>query len=145
MANYSSMEIEITHFGPENPLYQQCLDIRLEVLRKPLGMEILPEDLQKDADSTHILCTVKGKPAGTVALLDNKLRQMAVLDEYQGRGLGAKLVRYLEEIAKAKGIGEIALDARFIAIPFYEKLGYECYTGIYDKIGIPHRDMKKKL
>jgi GNAT superfamily N-acetyltransferase len=139
------MQIQISHFDVNNSQYQHCLAIRFEVLRKPLGMQILPEDREKDLDSTHILLQVGGEAAGTVALRGNALRQMAVLDKFQGQGLGAKLVRHLEEIAKGRGIGEIMLDARFNAIPFYEKLGYECYSEIYDKIGIPHRDMKKAI
>lgn len=146
MANNSNfMQIQITHFDATNPQYPHCLAIRFEVLRKPLGMEILPEDREKDLDSTHILLQVDGEAAGTVALRGNALRQMAVLDKFQGQGLGAKLVRYLQEIAKVRGIREIMLDARFNAIPFYEKLGYECCSDIYDKIGLKHRDMKKSI
>ena len=150
--------MQILHFDTTSPHYQHCLAIRLKMLREPLGMQILPEDRQKDLDSTHILLQVDGEAAGTVALLPNspslreglgegsaQLRQMAVLDKFQGQGIGAKLVRYLEEIAKERGIGEIMLDARFNAIPFYEKLGYECYSEVYDKIGLKHRDMRKIL
>jgi GNAT superfamily N-acetyltransferase len=139
------MEISISHFDVAHDLYQECLKIRYEVLRKPLGMEILPEDREKDLKTTHILCMVDGKPAGTVSLKGSVLRQMAVLDKFQGLGLGAKLVRYLENLAKERSIDEITLDARYSAIPFYEKLGYECCSDIYDKIGIQHRDMKKSL
>lgn len=139
------MEIEITHFDNKHIDYNQCLAIRLEVLRIPLGMEILPEDREKDKDSTHILLKIDGNPVGTVALRGSALRQMAVRDSFQGQGIGAKLVRYLERIAKEKGLKEIILDARFSAIAFYEKLGYECCSDIYEKIGIWHRDMKKCL
>ena len=139
------MQIIIKHCEYTDPEYQDCLFIRYEVLRKPLGMEITQEDREKDAKSTHILLTVDGKAAGTVNLMGGILRQMAVLDNFQGLGLGAKLVKYLEKLAKERGINEITLDARFNAIPFYEKLGYECCSDIYDKIGIKHRDMKKAL
>jgi GNAT superfamily N-acetyltransferase len=139
------MQINISHFGVENDLYQECLKIRYEVLRKPLGMQILPEDREKDQDSTHMLLQVDGEPAGTVSLHNERLRQMAVLDKFQGQGIGAKLVSYLEQLARSQGLAEIMLDARFNAIPFYERLGYECHSEIYDKIGLKHRDMKKNL
>ncbi len=139
------MQIITKHFEVTEPEYQQCLDIRLEVLRKPLGMVITEEDRQKDAKSTHVMLSVDGQPAGTVSLMGNVLRQMAVLDKYQGLGLGAKLVRHLEGLAKERGLKEITLDARYSAIPFYEKLGYECCSDIYDKIGIKHRDMRKDI
>lgn len=139
------MEIRIDDFDVSNQLYQECLKIRLEVLRKPLGMIIKPEEMESDKEATHILAQVNGKAAGTVSLIGSRLRQMAVLDEFQGLGLGSKLVRHLEKVAKRNGIMEIILDARFPAIPFYEKLGYECCSDIYHKIGILHRDMKKAL
>ena len=139
------MEIEISHFGTENPLYQECLNIRYEILRKPLGMVIKPEEKESDKEATHIIAIADGKPAGTVSLIGNRLRQMAVLDGFQGLKIGAKLVSYLEKVAKERGIGEVILDARFTAIPFYEKLGYECCSDIYHKIGILHRDMRKAV
>jgi GNAT superfamily N-acetyltransferase len=139
------MEIKISHFSVENPLYQECLNIRYEVLRKPLGMDIKPEEKESDKRATHILAQVDGRAVGTVSLIDNRLRQMAVIDGQQGLGIGAELVRHLEKVAKGQGVREVILDARFNAIPFYEKLGYECCSGIYDKIGLKHRDMKKAL
>lgn len=149
-ANYSSMEIEIRHFGVEDQGYQDCLNIRYEILRKPLEMVIKPEEKESDKQATHILAKVDGRPVGTVSLLDEsfpqmRLRQMAVVDNVQGLGIGAKLVRHLEKVAKEHGANEIILDARFNAIPFYEKLGYECCSEIYDKIGLKHRDMKKLI
>lgn len=139
------MEIELNHFGHQDERYEDVIRIRYEILRKPLGMQIKPEERESDKEATHILLTVNGKAAGTVGLIGNRLRQMAVLDEFQGLGLGAKLVKHLEVVAKAKGVSEVILDARFNAIPFYEKLGYECCSDIYDKIGLKHRDMKKAI
>jgi GNAT superfamily N-acetyltransferase len=137
------MEISISHFGVENDLYQECLKIRYEVLRKPLGMQITERDRELDLTTTHILLKVDGKPAGTVGLIDNHLRQMAVLQEFQGLKLGVRLVQYLEQLAKTKGIQAIELEARGYAIPFYEKCGYAEYGEFYEKVGMPHRMMKK--
>jgi GNAT superfamily N-acetyltransferase len=139
------MDIVIKHGSTENDIYQECLDIRYEVLRKPLNMIIKPEEKEQDKQAVHMLATVDGKAAGTVSLLAGRLRQMAVLDGFQGLGLGAKLVIYLEKIASEMGLQEVGLDARFNAIGFYEKLGYECCSEVYEKIGIPHRKMKKVL
>ena len=139
------MEIEITHFSHESPLYQECLKIRCEILRKPLGMQVLDSDREKDAKSIHILCKYKGKPAGTVALMDNTLRQMAVLDEFQGLALGRKLVAYLEKLAKEQGYDEVELAARMVALDFYKKCGYTAYGDEYMHIAVPHVDMKKAI
>ena len=134
------MEISISHFGIENDLYQECLKLREEVLRRPLGMSLSEKDKAYDADSIHILLMVNGKPAGTVALYGNQLRQMAVSDDFKGQGLGKKLVEYLEAIS---GKDEIILEARDYAIPFYQKCGYQGYGEFYEKVGMPHQMMKK--
>ncbi len=139
------MEITITHFGMEDGLYQQCLKIREEVLRKPLGMEITTEDRMGDINSIHILCFADGAPAGTVALKGDKLRQMAVPEKFRGHGIGKKLVEYLENLAERREIEEIHLESRNNAITFYEKLGYEPYGEFFDKVGMPHQRMMKKV
>ncbi|TAE32772.1 MAG: GNAT family N-acetyltransferase [Alphaproteobacteria bacterium] len=139
------MDVVINHGDVHDPLYQECLAIRYEVLRKPLGLEIIDQEREADIDAVHVIAYVDGQVAGTVALYRERLRQMAVLDRFQGCGIGAQLVRYLETIAKERGQPELGLDARCSAIPFYEKLGYHCCSDIYEKIGILHRNMIKAL
>ena len=39
-------------------------------------------------------------------------------------GIGAALLRFAEEDARQRGLGQLFLDARPEAIPFYEKHGY---------------------
>jgi len=54
-----------------------------------------------------------------------QIRGMAVLTDYQKKGIGAKLIRFAEHyIQKQKG-DLIWLNARIIAVGFYEKLGYQ--------------------
>ncbi|TAE81911.1 MAG: GNAT family N-acetyltransferase [Alphaproteobacteria bacterium] len=139
------MELVIKHGDVHDPLYQECLELRYEVLRKPLGLEITDEEREADMDAVHVIAYVDGQVAGTVALCRERLRQMAVLERFQGRGIGAQLVRYLEAIAKERGQHALGLDARCSAIPFYEKLGYHCCSDMYEKIGILHRNMIKAL
>lgn len=50
---------------------------------------------------------------------------MAVDSRFQGRGIGRQLMQHMEEIARNKGRKETILHAREIALPFYEKLGYD--------------------
>ena len=75
-----------------------------------------------------------------------QLRGMAVLPEYQKKGIGEKLVFQAEKEAKNR-YGELMwFNAREIAVPFYEKLGYEIIGEPFDigDIG-KHLVMFKKL
>ncbi|GAA4290173.1 GNAT family N-acetyltransferase [Aestuariibaculum suncheonense] len=50
-----------------------------------------------------------------------QLRGMAVLTEYQGKGLGNLLVQHGDILLKAKKTNIVWCNAREIAIPFYKK------------------------
>lgn len=54
-----------------------------------------------------------------------QLRGMAVLEKFQKRGIGVALVNYAESKAKSLNAEIIWFNAREIAVPFYQKLGYE--------------------
>ena len=75
-----------------------------------------------------------------------QIRYMAVEEEWQGKGIGKMILSYLEEKIKEKGATYIVLNARDIAIKFYEKQGYEIVKKahvLFD--AIPHYRMRKKL
>lgn len=76
-----------------------------------------------------------------------QLRQVAVVPECRGRGLGGALVRELERIADDEGAEGVWLNARRTAYGFYERLGYEPVDSEFVSAltGIPHRLMKKPL
>ena len=71
---------------------------------------------------------------------------MAVADNYQGQGLGSKIVTALEDIALDKGVSRIILQARENAVKFYERNGYEIIEKSYLLFDeIQHWLMKKEL
>ncbi len=75
-----------------------------------------------------------------------QIRYMATLDTHRGLGIGRAIVGRLEQHARAIDAGEVFLNARRRAIPFYEKLGYEI-TGVGPTLfgTIEHRRMRKRL
>jgi predicted GNAT family N-acyltransferase len=74
-----------------------------------------------------------------------KMRQVAVANELQRRGVGASMVRLAEEIAKNKHAKCMVLHARDTAIPFYLSMGYEIAGEGFMEVGIPHHAMRKSL
>ncbi len=61
-----------------------------------------------------------------------QLRGMAILNEYQGKGYGKKIIIYAETILRKKGISIIWMNARESAIPFYITCGYSKNGRIFD-------------
>ncbi len=119
-------------------------------MRKPLGQELTPDQLE--ADATDILIAAIGGPdvVGTMILtaLDPqtlKMRQVAVAAALQGSGIGQKMVHFSEQWARNNGYTHITLHAREVAIPFYLKLGYTICSEEFIEVTIPHRKMEKQL
>lgn len=105
----------------------------------------------------HLGCFDKGQLVGVVTFMVNghphynwenavQLRGMAVLETYQGKGVGKKLVSYGESEILKKNKDLIWMNAREIAVPFYQSLGYSSIGNVFDiaKVG-PHYVMYKKL
>ncbi|POM23973.1 putative N-acetyltransferase YjcF [Actinomadura rubteroloni] len=102
-----------------------------------------------DAAADHLLARIDGRPAGTVRLLRRDgtgvLGRLAVLAEARGTGLGAALVRAVEDRARAAGLTAVELHAQVAARGFYERLGYEAFGAEDEEAGIPHIWMRRRI
>jgi GNAT superfamily N-acetyltransferase len=74
-----------------------------------------------------------------------RLRQMAVLNNLQGKGIGRALMNFAENIARDQGYRKLIMHARKTAVGFYEKLGYSVVGDEFLEVTIPHYIMEKKL
>lgn len=142
------MEFRIIDMGSE--AYEDFVRFRNEVLRKPLGLSIYDEDLSGDKEDVMIAAYEDGKIIGCVMLhpVDGetiKLRQMAVGEGLQGKGVGRLIVAYAENTARDKSYKQITMHARMTAVSFYEKLGYTEYGEEFEEVTIPHIAMQKRL
>jgi predicted GNAT family N-acyltransferase len=72
-----------------------------------------------------------------------KLQRMAVIDDARGRGVGARLLAFLEGEARRLGAVRFTLGAQVHARGFYERAGYAATSGVFDDAGIPHVTMEK--
>ncbi len=132
------------------PEYKEVWQLREDVLRKPLGMSLVNEDLSMDAEDDIYIAISDGKVIGCLMLhsISNtvmKFRQMAVSADWQGKGVGRKLMTKAEEDIKAKGYTTIMLHARQIVADFYLALDYDITSSAFTEVGIPHVIMKKIL
>ena len=130
--------------------YRQMVNLRLLLLRKPLGLSFEQEELDKEKDDILIGCFEDDKLEGCCLLtkLDARtlrLRQMAVVSGLQGKGIGKVLTQFAENIARDRGYKKIIMHARKTAIGFYEKLGYKKSGDEFKEVTIPHFVMEKEL
>lgn len=130
--------------------YRQMVDLRYEILRKPLRLTFEPGELDKEKNDILIGAFEEEKLLGCCLLtkIDKdcvRLRQMAVQNNLQGKGVGASMMHYAENIARDAGYKKIMMHARKTAIGFYEKLGYKFSGHEFIELSIPHVTMVKKL
>ena len=130
--------------------YKKMVDLRLEILRKPLGLTFAEADLNQEKDDILIgafeeedimACCILTKLSEDTC----KLRQMAVRPKIQGTGLGAAMMNYAEQLAKDAGYKKMVMNARKTAKGFYEKLGYEIKGDEFVEVTLPHFYMQKNI
>ncbi|MFY8003313.1 MAG: GNAT family N-acetyltransferase, partial [Chitinophagaceae bacterium] len=91
------MALKIIDYGTEE--YNQMVELRFQILRKPLGLTFTKEHLAKDADSILLGCFDDDEIEGCcmISKIDDttaRLRQMAVKDGLQGKGIGRVLMNF---------------------------------------------------
>lgn len=131
------------------PLYQASRVVRGKVLREPLGLGPEVEVFPMEHESVHILALDGPEVVGCVLFHrqgeGGRLYQMAVLPEYRSRGIGARLVETLEQLARSWGVNKIYLHGRDYAVGYYESLGYEKVGDPFIEVTIEHFRMEKTL
>jgi GNAT superfamily N-acetyltransferase len=70
---------------------------------------------------------------------------MAVADNLQGKGIGASIMIFAENLARDKGYRHMLMHARDSAIGFYEKFGYKIKGTPFTEVNLPHHVMEKEL
>jgi predicted GNAT family N-acyltransferase len=137
----------ITHGSDK---YEQLLQLRIEVLLKPIGVDSSFIQPQQEKNDTFIGAFDGKKLVGCCVLTARnsdtmQLRQMAVETRLQGQGLGAAIVQFAEQVTKEKGFGTMLLHARSPVVAFYEKSGYRITGEPFEEVGILHYRMEKKI
>lgn len=145
---YCNMALKIIDHGSKE--YQQMVTLRQNILRKPLGLDFTPEELEKEKDVVLIGAFDDDQMLGCCMLVkqDDKkmrLRQMAVLNNLQGKGIGRSLLAFAENISRDLGYTRIMMHARKTAADFFEKLGYKVTSSEFLELNIPHIVMEKDL
>ena len=129
---------------------EQTYPLRRAVLRKNMPNE--PHEFKGDFDNGafHLGFFLEDRIVGvvTVLIFENvaQIRGMAVDEAFQGKGIGAQLVKEAEFLIKQKQVSRIWMNARASAVSFYEKLGYSILGDRFEiePIG-PHYVMEKNL
>jgi len=143
--------IQIKRIEIQDPLYQKERELRNKILLRPIGIPDFGWEM-KDKKSWHFVGMDEDELIGCVVLvpLDERnekaqLIQMAVDDNWQGKGIGKLLVKALIGFSRESGIGEIQIHSRSDITSFYTHLGFEIFGDEFEEVGIKHRHMRMML
>lgn len=131
----------------EEMYYQRWL-----VLREPLGMLQGTEQDKYDPEAFHLIAVDNAStdtPQQKQTIIASaRLRQISpgigsiayvcVLPEFRNRGIATKLIQGLIEVAQAKGLKGIRINARLSTVGFYQRLGFSTDGKPHDFLDIPH-------
>jgi len=142
------MALQLIDHGSKE--YQKMVQLRNEILRKPLGLDFSQQELETEKGDILIGAFEDDKILGCCMLVKQdeksvRLRQMAVLNNLQGKGIGRALMIFAENIARDRGYRKIIMHARKTASGFYERLGYKVSSEEFKEVTIPHYIMEKNL
>jgi N-acetylglutamate synthase-like GNAT family acetyltransferase len=135
---------------PEGPEYDAERMLRWEVLSKPLGIPPEAESNSDELQSLHLIAYENKRLVGCVCFhpesqSNGRIFEMAVSEDYQGRGFGRQLLHTLERLLSEQGISDVYLFAPADAEKFYTLMGYQPQEEVIVKMGTKLRRMKKNL
>jgi predicted GNAT family N-acyltransferase len=142
------MQLRILQTGTKE--YQEMANLRMKVLLDPVGIPRSYIDADKESADVLIGAFENEQLIGCCILTQvNKetlqLRQMAVDNSLQKKGIGAAIVAFAEDFAKKKGYRVLMMHARDSVLDFYRKSGYSISGEPFTEVGIGHHRMEKKL
>jgi predicted GNAT family N-acyltransferase len=113
----------------------------------------VPEAIEMDGQDEaawHLVAYDGDEPVGTARLREPdpgvaKIERLAVLESHRESGLGRRLMFEIEDLAREQGMDEAVLHAQTTVEGFYEGLGYETVSDVFEEAGIPHVEMVKGL
>lgn len=108
------------------------------------------ENMQKDIPNGRtVILELKGRIIATGSIVEDEIKRVFILPEYQGKGLGRKIMEKLEETALANGIRKVKLCASMPSKDFYLMLGYTIlrftYLPVENGKKLEYYDMEKDL
>jgi N-acetylglutamate synthase-like GNAT family acetyltransferase len=132
--------------------WEKYFDLRWRVLRELWGQPRGSERDEREDQSIHLMiCDASQTPVaiGRLHFLspsEAQIRYMAVEPTVVGRGFGSRILRGLEDRARARGVRRVVLNARKNVTDFYRKNGYHVVGPAETLFGvIEHVRMEKEI
>lgn len=124
---------------------------RMHVFVLERGLAIDDEFDQSDLDGTTYAVAFDGTQpvaTGRYLQLDDttaRLTRIATLANYRGHHLGARVIAALEQVAAQRGVTKLLIHSEMTAKGFYETLGYQAHSAVYEEDGVACQTLLKEI
>lgn len=139
------MEIELRPFAWGDAIAEEARALRFAVFCDEQGVDRAIEIDEHDPGAAHLAALDDGRVVGTLRLVrvaaKGKIGRVAVARTHRRKGVGAAMMHWAIEQARAMGLTKVVLSGQMDSGPFYESLGFVGTGEIYMEAGIPHRWM----
>lgn len=145
------VDITLEWIDTFDPRMEDVAELRYVALFEPFGIprsDIWNDDIP---GVNHLIATVEGAIAGYACLIVDEdrgqVRQVSVSPAQRGTGVGRALMIEVVAGARRFDLGELWLNARVTAEPFYARLGWQTTSGEFPfgRTGVPHVRMEYPL
>ncbi len=100
-------------------------DYSKEIIEKMCSRFSEENIINKASNRKMVVMMENEEVIGTASLKDNIILTVFVGVNAQGKGIGTKLMSYLEAMARKKGCKKVLLPSSITSVSFYERLGYK--------------------
>lgn len=129
---------------------KEAFEVRKKVFTEGQG---IPEDLEfdnHDREALHMVVKDGERVIGTARVLflaanRAKIERMAILRPFRHRGIGRRIISFLNEELKNRHVEEAVLHAQYSVVAFYKSCGFEELGLPFWEVGIKHIKMQKRL
>lgn len=111
--------------------FKAYYDLRYKVLRDPWGLQRGTEKDDYEPISHHFMAIddQTGQIVGVIKLMEKDpgvgwFSHMAVIPEYQKKGIGKMLLKFIEDEARKEGYKVLGCMSRLNTTDFFEEAGY---------------------
>lgn len=148
------LRFEEVQFG--SPAYDEVTALREQELFGRFDAELLLKGLRKEYSERHFgLYDVEDRLLAAGSVHEHHLEegadpllhiyQVVVQKKVQKRGLGRRLLAYLETMARREGYRKTYIEVPEPVIPFFQQLEYKKYGRGFKLQEVKHYRMKKEL
>ncbi len=129
---------------------KEAFEVRRKVFVEEQGIAEYLEFDGNDGQALHMVVLDGERVIGTARVLflatnQAKLERMAILKPFRRKGIGRRLIYYLNENLSKRQVAQVVLHAQYSVVAFYKSCGFEESGSPFWEVSIKHVKMQRQL